>query len=158
MKADVIVIGAGAVGAAIAYELLLSNRSVVLLDRDQPEQFRPSATSWAGAGILPPANFRTATDPIDRLRGLSHQRFPTLAEELQEVTGIDCELDRCGGWYLADTPGEIGAMTGMMLFWQELGIDCETHRWTNWPERSPRSPNGLESASVRHGGWKTNIE
>ena len=132
MSSPVIVIGAGAIGAATAYELALAGREVVLLDRDPslPDGapapgLRPRAASWAAAGILPPANLATATDPLDRLRGLSHDRFPSLASELFEHTGLDCGLRRCGGWYLADTAGEKASMAGMVSYWRDLEIECE---------------------------------
>ena len=132
MSDRVIVVGAGAVGAATAYELARSGRKVVLLDRDLTARNdgaspmpRPRAASWAAAGILPPAKLATATDPLDQLRGLSHARFPSLVGELAELTGLDCGLTRCGGWYLADTVGETASMAGMMQYWQEMEIECE---------------------------------
>ncbi|MEO1525888.1 MAG: FAD-dependent oxidoreductase [Planctomycetota bacterium] len=127
----VLVIGGGAIGAATAYELTRHGHDVVLLERDtdlakdHASSTRPRAASLAAAGILPPANLATATDPMDQLRGLSHERFPTLARELTELTGLDCGLNRCGGWYLADTPGEKASMAGMIQYWRDLDIECE---------------------------------
>lgn len=129
MSDRVIVIGAGAIGAATAYELARSGRDVVLLERDADLQLtptsQPSAASWAAAGILPPANLATASDALDQLRGLSHERMPVLASELREITGLDCGLRRCGGWYLADTAGEKASMAGMVSYWRDLEIECE---------------------------------
>ncbi|MEL6108630.1 MAG: FAD-dependent oxidoreductase [Planctomycetota bacterium] len=157
MRDRVIVIGAGAIGAATAYELARSGREVVLLERDAglhdgstsvPPVSRPSSASWAAAGILPPANLATATDPLDQLRGLSHQRFPGLARELHELTGLDCGLRRCGGWYLADTPGEKASLVGMVAYWRDLQIDCEE---TSLDELC-RSEPALETWCRRGGG------
>lgn len=135
MKTDVVVIGAGAIGLTLAYELARRGRAVTLVERDRlPAQKelvctvdspRRSASSWAAAGILPPANLESSTDPIDRLRGLSHGLFPDLAERLLEETGVDSELLRCGGWYLSDTIGETASMVGMASYWRDLSIDCQ---------------------------------
>lgn len=140
MKTDVVVIGAGAIGLTLAYELARRGRSVTLVERDRlvvPDESscvdsnqavdspRRSASSWAAAGILPPANLESSTDPIDRLRGLSHGLFPDLAARLLDETGVDPQLVRCGGWYLSDTIGETASMAGMVSYWQDLSIDCQ---------------------------------
>lgn len=185
-KTDVVVIGAGAVGLAIAYELTCRGRQVTVIDQDWIDDGsnppasarRQRATSLAASGILPPANLEHATDPIEQLRGLSHQLFPELADRLKSETGIDSELERCGGWYLADTPGEIGAMVGMKTFWHDLAIECTEaplsdlakhepalDEWTlrnknakawwvpdEYQIRPPNYLRALAKACVQHGG------
>ena len=116
----VIVVGGGVIGLGLAWELSRRGVAVTLLDRGAFGQ----ATSWAAAGILPPANQHTATDPLDRLRGVSHDLFPPWCRQLNKITGIDCGLRRCGGWYLAETAGERAAMIGMTQFWKETQIEC----------------------------------
>jgi glycine oxidase len=115
------IVGGGVVGLSIAWELARRGAIVRLLERGRIGR----ATSRAGAGILPAANFQAATDPLDQLRGLSHRLFPEWCAQLRSLTGIDCGFRRCGGWYLADTRGEQAAMTGMTGYWKEVGIDCE---------------------------------
>jgi glycine oxidase len=44
---------------------------------------------------------------------------------LQQSTNVDTGFRRCGGWYLADTPGERAAMIGMTAYWNDLEIQCE---------------------------------
>ena len=114
------IIGGGVIGLSIAWELARRGDQVTLYESERIGQ----GTSWAAAGILPPANLQTATDPIDQLRGVSHQGFPSWADELKKATGIDVGLRRCGGWYLADTPGERASMSGMADYWNDLLIDC----------------------------------
>jgi len=128
-----LVIGGGVIGLSIAWRLAREGRRVRLLERDRVGR----ATSWAGAGILPPARLEGATDPLDQLRGLSHQSFPHWANELEDFTGIDCGLRRCGGWYLADTPGERAAMFGMTGYWDQLGIECEAVSSQGLAQREP---------------------
>lgn len=117
-----IIIGGGAVGLSIAWELSHRGEEVTVIER---QGALGRGASWAAAGILPPANRRTAVDPLDQLRGLSHQMFPDWAERLQRISGIDIGFRRCGAWYLADTAGERASMIGMTQFWADQQVQCE---------------------------------
>ena len=121
MSKSITVVGAGAIGLSTAWELSQRGFDVTVIDKSVTGR----GTSWAGAGILPPAKLENSFDPIDRLRGLSHQLFPEWAEKLKTDTGIDPGLQRCGGLYLAETVGEIAAMSGMTEYWQEMEIECK---------------------------------
>ncbi len=154
MTTRVLIIGGGAIGLSLAWEM--SRRSsqvssestfeITILERGQIGK----GTSWSAAGILPPANLDRATDPIDRLRGLSHQLFPKWASELEAATGIDVGLRRCGGWYLADTPGERASMLGMQSYWDELGIECESVPPDKLAIREPALRRWAEQESRSH--------
>ncbi len=133
MTGHTTIVGGGVIGLSIAWTLAQRGGGVTLLERDRIGR----ATSWAATGILPPANLETATDPLDRLRGLSHQQFPGWVQELQAATGIDVGLRLCGGWYLADTPGERAAMLGMTQYWNDLQIECESVPLTQVARREP---------------------
>ena len=130
----VVIVGAGAVGLSLAWELAKRDFKVTVFDAKEIGR----ATSWAAAGILPPANFDAATDPIDRLRGLSHRLFPEWARQLESETGIDTGFRQCGGWYLADTPGERAAMIGMADYWHEMNIECESVSLSEFAKREPQ--------------------
>jgi glycine oxidase len=106
--ADVVVIGGGVIGLAVAWELARQGEHVRLIDRQTPGQ----EASWAGAGILPPANRATAAHPYGQLCGLSLDLHPQWAAALQEATGIDTGFRRCGGIYLARSAGETAALNG----------------------------------------------
>ncbi|MFG0289565.1 MAG: NAD(P)/FAD-dependent oxidoreductase [Rhodopirellula sp. JB044] len=152
---EIVIVGGGIIGMSIAWELANRGQSVVLLERrsagsedssavaDNTQTNRP--TSWTASGILPPANFEKATDPLDRLRGYSHQLWPKWAEQLGDVTGIDVGLMRCGGYYLAETVGEAAAMGGMTAYWKELDIECEALTRVEVAERLPRLSNWIEN-------------
>ena len=163
MNTDVVVIGAGAIGLTLAYELARRGRKVTVIDRDRlvvaesdvcsiATPFR-SATSWAAAGILPPANLDSATDPMDRLRGLSHQLFPELVERLKAESGVDSQLTRCGGWYLSDTAGETASMVGMVSFWRELSIECQERSLGELSSAEPALASWADSAPRARAWW-----
>ena len=111
-------------GLSVAWELASSGLSCRLVDAGRIGR----SASWAGAGVLPPARLDTALDPLDQLRGLSHQLHPQWAERLREQTGIDPEFQQSGGFYLARTPGEAAALMGQASYWESYGIRAE--RWT----------------------------
>ncbi|TWU35677.1 Glycine oxidase [Novipirellula aureliae] len=117
----VTVVGGGAIGMSIAWELRRRGKQVRLIERNRIGD----STSRVAAGILPPANLETATDAIDRLRGYSHMLFPKWANELSETTGMDIGLRRCGGFYLGNTAGEKAVMAGMVHFWNDMQIECD---------------------------------
>ena len=109
------------------------NAHVCVVERDAIGK----ATSWAAAGILPPANFRTAMDPIDQLRGLSHDLFPAWSKRLCDQTDIDIGLRRCGAFYLAQSVGERASMVGMTNYWHQLQIQCEPVQLSELVQREP---------------------
>ncbi len=133
MTQQTAIIGGGVIGLSIAWELAQQGAAVTVYERDKIGQ----GTSWSASGILPAANFDTATDPIDQLRGLSHQQFPDWVATLGAASGIDAGLRKCGGWYLADTNGERAAMLGMAQYWSDLKIGCESVSVSELTAREP---------------------
>jgi len=122
------IVGGGVIGLSVAWELSRRGYPVTLIERHADLVNEPPhhPTSWTAGGILPPANFELSTDPMERFRGFSHQLWPTWAEQLYQQSGIDPGFIRCGGYYLAETAGEAAAMLGMISYWDEIGIVCQT--------------------------------
>lgn len=90
---DVIIIGGGAIGLSLAWELAREGVRCAVLDQANPGE----ESSWAGAGILPPGNPTGARTPEARLRAASHVLWPAFSQCLREETGIDNGFRRCGG-------------------------------------------------------------
>lgn len=116
--ADCLIIGAGVIGLSLAYDLLRHNVRVGVVDRAQPAR----EASWAGAGILPPANSATALHPQDKLRALSSELHPRWSAELKAATGIDNGYRKCGGLYLARRAGEAASLHGLKTLLDEERI------------------------------------
>ncbi|QDT08591.1 NAD(P)/FAD-dependent oxidoreductase [Planctomycetes bacterium K23_9] len=133
MNQQIIIVGGGAIGLSLAWELSKRDRAVTLLDQQEVGR----ATSWAAVGILPPANLATAIDSIDRLRGLSHELYPHWSNQLQQITSIDPGYRVCGGWYLADRPGERASMVGLTEYWNEMAIACTRVDLPTLAQREP---------------------
>jgi glycine oxidase len=119
MTLDCLVLGGGVVGLSIAYQLARDEKRVQVIDRNLPGK----EASWAGAGILPPANLQTAVHPLEKLRGLSHELHPVWAELLRAETGIDNGFRRCGGLYLARSTGEAASLHALAASLAELEIE-----------------------------------
>ena len=90
--ADVIVIGAGAIGCCIAYQLAKSRLKVVVIEKTEPGY----EASSAAAGMLSPRYDPAGHRPYFDLCLAGHQLYPALAEELRGFTGIDIELLQYG--------------------------------------------------------------
>lgn len=141
-----LIIGGGVIGLSIAWELGVRGIRSLVLERGQLGR----GTSWAGAGILPPANLQTAHDPLDRLRGLSHALHREWAERIRCETGIDTGYRACGGIYLARSPGEAASLQGLSQYWQEYDIRCEPLDSEALRRREPALAGG---AVLRSAWW-----
>jgi glycine oxidase len=117
---DVLIIGGGVIGLSLAYELAGRGAKVRLIERGQPGQ----EASWAGAGILPPGNRRTADNPYDELVGLSCELHPRWSAALREETGIDNGYRRCGGLHLA-RQAEADELKQTLAYWRRRRIGME---------------------------------
>ena len=90
-RPDAVVVGAGAIGAACAYELAKAGLRVTVVERAEPA----AEASGASAGILSlpdPAR----RDPVAVVARLSRDLYDPLADALREESGIDVGLGRTG--------------------------------------------------------------
>ena len=118
---DVLIIGGGVIGLSLAWELARRGKSVHVIDQSEPGR----EASWAGAGILPPAGRRAGQHPYEQLAALAAELHPQWAAELREATGIDNGYRRCGGLYLAQSPGEAAALAAWTENLREEGVEVE---------------------------------
>ena len=88
---NVVVIGGGVVGCTTAYRLARAGLTVTVVERGACGR----EASWAGAGILVPGS-EARHDPLAAMRRASVARYPALAAELAERSGIDPQYIICG--------------------------------------------------------------
>ncbi|MCP4868799.1 MAG: glycine oxidase ThiO [Proteobacteria bacterium] len=94
MTADVIVIGGGIHGCAVAWELALRGRSVTVLERSVPGA---EASSAAGGILGPNLEAGPAPTPFDAFATYSMVLYPEWVARLEEQSGVSVGFDRCGG-------------------------------------------------------------
>ncbi|MEM9568665.1 MAG: FAD-dependent oxidoreductase, partial [Cyanobacteria bacterium P01_E01_bin.34] len=91
-KWDAIVVGGGAIGMAIAYELSLGGYKVALVERGELGK----QASWAAAGMLAPRAEDLETGPLLRFCLQSLELYPEWATQLRRLSGIDTGYWPCG--------------------------------------------------------------
>ncbi len=99
---DVVVVGAGAIGTACAYELAGAGLRVTVIDRAEPG----SEASGASAGLLSAVS-STRSGPFADLCRLSRDLYAPLADALRAESGVDVELVRDGHLELCMTTEEV---------------------------------------------------
>lgn len=120
---DVLLIGGGAVGLSLAYELSARGRRVCLLERAAGVG---QESSWAGAGILPAAVVRPHDPPLVQLAGHSVRLHVEWAERLRRETGIDNGYRRCGSLNLADDAATLATLEAEAAHWRDQGTICRS--------------------------------
>jgi glycine oxidase len=130
---DCCIIGGGIIGLSIARELAGRGLTVRVLARDASRD----TASWAAAGIFPPAPEYPAASANDRLTAYSDRLHQTWAEELRAETGIDNELEQCGGLHLAADDRGIARLRETQATWRAKGTRCD---WLTGPDVATQEP------------------
>jgi glycine oxidase len=95
-KADVLIVGGGIIGSAIALRLARSGASVTVVDRGQP----CSEASGAAAGMIAPQGEMIEPESFSEFCTASRDLYPQLVAEVEELTG-ESVLYRSDGTLLA---------------------------------------------------------
>ncbi|MEX2158751.1 MAG: glycine oxidase ThiO [Dehalococcoidia bacterium] len=118
--ASVVIVGAGIVGCAIAYELSRRGVASVVLDSRRAGM----AATNAAAGIVAPLAEFQRPGPLVRfgLEGL--RRYPVWRDRLlEDVPDIDVELDMCGVLRVAFEEDELAELRRGLRYREELGVE-----------------------------------
>jgi glycine/D-amino acid oxidase-like deaminating enzyme len=100
---DVVVVGGGLVGSAVAYGLTLSGRRVLVLDEGD-DAFRASRGNF---GLVWVQGKGFGLTPYSTWTRLSASLWPSLARDLLEATGVDVQLRQPGGFHLCFSEDEM---------------------------------------------------
>ena len=119
--ADVVIVGGGVIGCAIAYHLTAAGATVTLLERGEIG----GEASGAAAGMLAPLSESPRPGPFVELCLASLRLFPALADALREETGIDIEYLPSGILRVALTEGEERDLHHRLEWQRPLGLPLE---------------------------------
>jgi glycine/D-amino acid oxidase-like deaminating enzyme len=139
--ADVVIIGAGLVGATTAARLASAGRDVCLLDRGAPG----SGTSSAGEGNLLVSD-KLPGPELDLAR-----RSLQLWRELSEDRASVVELEKKGGLVVAHSSDELGALSALATRQRSAGIEVSELGPDDLRKLEPRLADGLAGGAFYPG-------
>jgi glycine oxidase len=148
--ADVVVVGGGVIGCAIAYNLAKAGAAVDVIERTEVG----AEASGAAAGMLHPPGEALPKSPFGDLCRASLALFPDLVDALQEETGIDVEYMTTGLLIVGDTEARAHIMRELVRRQREFDLTLE---WVEGdilrrlePALSPALPGAAYSENQHH--------
>ncbi|MFE4360629.1 FAD-dependent oxidoreductase, partial [Kitasatospora sp. NPDC056800] len=119
--ADVLVIGGGVIGLAVAWRTARRGaRNVIVVD-----PAHGGGAAGVAAGMLAPVTeLQYGEEPLLRLGMASNERYETFAAELSEASGgLDTGYRRCGTIAVALDSDDREELRELYAFHQRLGLD-----------------------------------
>lgn len=147
-SADVLVVGGGVIGCAVAHALARERVQVTLVEADD----LAGGASGAAAGMLAPLSEAAGPGPLQRLGLASLALFPDLVAEVRERSGIDPEFERSGCLRVASSEEDAAALRARDRALPSLDLewlDAATARRTE-PALSSEIHGALFSAHESH--------
>lgn len=142
-RPDVLIVGGGVIGCAVAYELASAGLAVTVLEREG----LCSGASGANAALIWPQSMKKSVS-LD-LTLMCAARFPTLGEEL----GADIQYRKTGGLVAIDTDEQWVQMSEYVAGQAEVGLHAELLDATDARRREPLLAPTLRGAVyAEHGG------
>jgi glycine oxidase len=117
--ADAIVIGAGIIGASIAWRLAQRGLQVTLIDAGQAGR----EASWAGAGMLAPGGEVTEQTDWSAFALHSHSLYSGFVAELEQETGCKIDYQTNGAIEIATNENEWAEVRARAEKQRSLGIE-----------------------------------
>ncbi|MET0693718.1 MAG: glycine oxidase ThiO [Propionibacteriaceae bacterium] len=140
--ADVIVVGGGLIGSAIAWQLQASGLQVSIVTGE-----RSAAASGVAAGMLAPVTEITFTE--EKLLGLnlaSMQLYADFVQQLEDVSGLPAGLRQTPTLSVAYNADDAARLTTLSNYLDRLGLSS-----TRLTSRECRAHEPLLSPSIRSG-------
>lgn len=117
---DAVIIGAGTIGLAIAFELAERGAVVRVVDRGEPAR----AASWAAAGMLAPYSETVREPALIELCAASLREYPAFVERVRNASGIDPHLHLNGVVHAAPDAQWFERFRKYAASLQRRGVQC----------------------------------
>jgi glycine oxidase len=119
-SSDVVVIGGGIIGTAVAWRCARRGVRVTVVDPD------PTRGAWhTAAGMLAPATEAQFTEtPLLRLNLAAAQQWPEFAAELEQDSGLPIGFRTCGTLLVAWDGADLADLRRLHTFAISLGVDA----------------------------------
>jgi glycine oxidase len=115
---DVVIVGGGVIGCAIAYYLRKSNIDVTVLEQGDIG----GQASSAAAGLLAPLGPLSGPGPFADLVLASFALFPSLVPELEDASGLTLGYEQIGALRTVTSPKRVAHLRKRLEDWQPLGL------------------------------------
>ncbi|HEY1818520.1 MAG TPA: glycine oxidase ThiO [Trebonia sp.] len=126
MDADVIVVGGGVIGTAVAWRAARAGRTVTQIDPGGDDPGTDDKASLVAAGMLGPVSESVFGEQnLLNLNLHAVERFPSFNRELEEATGQATGLRTEGTLAVAYDSGDLAALDRLTDFRHSLGLQAE---------------------------------
>src|SRR5579863_8337744 len=130
---DVVIIGGGVIGCAIAYYLRTVGATVTVLERGEIG----AEASSAAAGLLAPLGSLAGSGPYADLLLASWAMFPALVPVLERASGVHIEYEQTGALRVARNARSSDNLHKRMHAWEPLGLHIQ---WLTGDEARQHEP------------------
>ncbi len=131
--ADVVIVGGGIIGCALAYFLQKQHITTIVLEKTEPG----SQASGAAAGLLAPLGPLSGPGPLADLLLAGFRQFPSLVAELEAATGLHVQYAQTGALRTTGSPRRVAHLRKRWERWQPLGLRMD---WLSPEEARQREP------------------
>lgn len=115
---DIVVVGAGIVGAAVTYELVRRGASVVLVDA----RTAGAGATYASGGMLAPYTEAAEGGPLLTLCARSLSLFRTFAAEVHSESGLDINYRETGSLHIARSAAALTHLEHLQATVTAMGV------------------------------------
>jgi glycine oxidase len=130
---DVLIIGGGVIGCAIAYALRQHDITVTLLEKGEIG----AQASGAAAGLLAPLGPLSGPGPLADLVLAGFATFPVLVSELEQATGLRLGYEQTGALRVIRNQKRVAHLRKRWESWQPLGLRMQ---WLTGEEACRHEP------------------
>jgi glycine oxidase len=132
-RTDVVIVGGGVIGCAIAYFLRKMSLDVILLERGEIG----GQASSAAAGLLAPLGPLAGPGPFADFVLAGCSCLPLLVPELEALSGIRIHYEQTGALRTVRNPRRVAHLQKRMENWRLLGLQLS---WLSGDEVRQREP------------------